>query len=254
MNRGLKKRFFAMGVFLIAVGLFPRALPAFAEMSPAEMLQKSDEARGNTDGIQWDISMDALEEGRAQHREMQVTARGYNCLIETLAPANVKGQKMLMLDRNMWFAKPGLSKAVPISPRQKLMGTAANGDIASTNYSGDYNIAGTAEETVDNDPCLVFDLQAVDNRATYDRIRYWVSKKRLVGIRAEFYTVSGKMLKTAAFAYDNRISLDGRPREFISRMTITSAVIQDDVTTITYNQPVIRKVADAVFNLNLLTR
>lgn len=249
-----KKQLLMVMIVLPVMGICCQSFPVFAEMSPKEVLQRSDEARGNADGIQWDISMDAMEEGREQHRELQVTARGYNSLVETLAPANVKGQKMLMQDRNMWFAKPGLSKAVPISPRQKLMGTAANGDIASTNYSGDYNITGTADETVDNDPCLVFDLQAVDNRATYDRIRYWVSKKRLVGVKAEFYTVSGKMFKTATFEYGNIITLSGKPREFISQMTITSAIIQSDVTAINYSKPVLKKVSDAVFNLNLLTK
>ena len=106
-----------------------------------------------------------------------------------------------MLDRNMWFAKPGLSKAVPISPRQKLLGGAANGDIASTNYAGDYKIVQTSEDTFNNEPCYLLDLSAVDKKATYDRIKYWISKERLVGVKAEFYTVSGKLFKTATFEY-----------------------------------------------------
>ena len=38
---------------------------------------------------------------------------------------------------------------------------------------------------------------AVDKKATYDRIKYWISKERLAGVKAEFYTVSGKLFKTA---------------------------------------------------------
>jgi hypothetical protein len=175
-------------------------------------------------------------------------------LAEFLAPPNVKGQKLLMLDRNMWFAKPGLSKAVPISPRQKLMGGAANGDIASTNYAGDYKIVQTSEDVANNEPCYLFELNAVDNRATYDRIKYWISKERLVGVKAEFYTVSGKMFKTATFEYKNSITIDGKPREFISKMVITSAIVKEDVTTMNYRKVAIRKVSDSIFNLNLLTR
>lgn len=254
MSRQFKKECLAIWVLFL---FFCPGVPAplvHAEISQTEMLQKADEARGNADGIQWEITMDAMENGREQHRELQVVARGYNSLVETLAPANVKGQRLLMQDRNMWFAKPGLSKAVPISPRQKLMGTAANGDIASTNYAGDYKIVGAEEDTVQNEPCLVMDLQAIDSRATYDRIKYWISKKRLVGLKAEFYTVSGKMFKTAVFEYQNSITINGKPREFISRMIITSAIITADVTTINYSKPSIKKVADAAFNLNLLTR
>ena len=225
-----------------------------AQMNPKEMLKKADEARGNAEGIQWDIVIDAIEGGREQHRKYRVYARGYNSLADTLSPANIKGQKLLMQDRNMWFAKPGLSKAVPISPRQKLMGGAANGDIASTNYSDDYKITHVTEGKVDDEPCLVLDLKAVDSRATYDQIKYWISRERIVGLKAEFYTVSGKMFKTATFEYDNSITIDEKPREFISKMTITNAVIKTDVTTLSYSKPVIKKVSDSIFNLNLLTR
>lgn len=230
------------------------ASAVFAQMTPKEMLQKADEARGNAEGIQWEISIDSVEGGRKQHRTLRVNARGYNSLADTLAPANVKGQKLLMRDRNMWFAKPGLSKAVPISPRQKLMGGAANGDIASTNYAGDYKIIHTAESKVNDEACLLLDLKAVDSRATYDRIKYWISRDRLVGLKAEFYTVSGKMFKTAIFEYKNSIAINEKPREFISKMIITGAIIKEDVTIMRYSNPVFKKVSDATFNLNLLMR
>lgn len=225
-----------------------------AQMSPGEMLQKADEARGNLEGIQWDISMDSIENGREQNRKLKVAAKGYNSLVTTLAPGNVKGQKLLMQDRNMWFAKPGLSKPVPISPRQKLLGTAANGDIAATNYSGDYKIISHENGQFNKEPCVIMHLKAIDSRATYDRIKYWVSQDRLVGLRAEFYTVSGKMFKSAEFEYKNNVTIKDQPREFISKMIITSAIIKDDVTVLRYSKPSLKKLSDATFNLNLLTR
>lgn len=254
MGQQFKKQLFLITgiVFVICLGILPPT--AQAEMTNKEILQKSDEARGSMEGIQWDITMDAIENGREQHRELRVVAKGYNSLIKTLAPGNVKGQKLLMQDRNMWFAKPGLSKPVPISPRQKLMGTAANGDIASTNYAGDYKIVSAETGKANNEPCVVMNLQAIDNRATYDKIKYWISKNRIVGLKAEFYTVSGKMFKTATFEYDNSVTVNDQPREFISKMIITSAIIKEDVTVIKYSKPLLKKVTDAVFNINLLTK
>jgi len=254
MKNRFDKRFLIAIIFVVICCLSFSTSTARAQMSPKEMLQKADEARGNAEGIQWEISIDSIEGGRKQHRTMRVNARGYNSLAATLAPANIKGQKLLMQDRNMWFAKPGLSKAVPISPRQKLMGGAANGDIASTNYSGDYKITHTTESKVGGEDCLILDLQAVDSRATYDRIKYWISRERIVGVKAEFYTVSGKMFKTATFEYKNSMTINEKPREFISKMIITSAIIKEDVTTMNYNNAVLKKVSDATFNLNLLTR
>jgi hypothetical protein len=254
MSQKFKKQCFVILGFILVAFLSVSAPMVNAEISDKEMLQRSDEARGNKEGIQWVISMDSMENGREQQRKLRVTAKGYNSLIDTLAPGNVKGQKLLMQDRNMWFAKPGLSKAVPISPRQKFMGTAANGDIASTNYAGDYKIVSTQEDTINDEACLVMNLQAIDSKATYDRIKYWVSKDRLLGLKSEFYTVSGKMFKTAIFEYHNSVTLNEQPRNFISKMIITSAIVKDDVTVIKYSKPSLKKVSDAAFNLNLLTQ
>lgn len=240
-------------VTLLSLSVF--SAPGFsASHSAKEILEKSDQARGNVEGVEWEIEMSSVEEGRQQERTIKVTARGFNSLAEFIAPANVKGQKILMIDRNMWFVKPGLSKAVPISPRQKLMGGASNGDIASTNYAGDYQVVEASEEIVNGEPCYLFDLGANDKKVTYDRIKYWISKERMVGVKAEFFTVSGKMFKTAVFEYGNTISLNGKPQIFISKMTITNAVMKNDVTTMLYKKALVKKVPDSTFNLNLLLK
>ena len=225
-----------------------------AEMSPQEILAHTDRARGNVEGIEWTVDMESIEGGRNQERTLTVKARGDNSLAEFITPPKVKGQKFLMIDRNMWFVKPGLSKPVPISPRQKLMGGAANGDIASTNYAGDYESASISEDVVNDEPCYVLDLKATNKKATYDRIKYWVSKKRLVGVQADFFTVSGKRFKSATFEYHNNISIHDHTRPFVSKMIIMDAVIQDHVTTMSYGKVTIKKIPDSTFNLNLLMR
>lgn len=238
---------------LALAGTLP-ATPARSDLNPGEILTKADEARGNAEGMEWQIDIRSVEGGKEQERVLKVAARTFNSLAEFRSPANVKGEKILMIDRNMWFAKPGLSKAVPISPRQKLLGGAANGDIASTNYAGDYRVARAAEDSFEGEPCYLFDLEAVDKKVTYDRIRYWISKERLVGIKAEFYTVSGKLFKTATFEYGHTVNLDGRVRPFISKMTITNAVVKEDVTTMHYSKARFGRIPDSVFNLNLLVK
>ena len=250
--RLVRKYLTVLGVSIVcSVGFV--LFPAHA-MTPEEILKKSDEARGNSDGMEWEIAMTSVERDREYKRTIKVSVRNFKSLAEFLAPANVKGRKMLMVDRNMWFTKPGLSKAVPISPRQKLLGGVANGDIASTNYAGDYKITQASEENVGKEQCYLFELVAVDKKTTYDRIKYWISKERLVGVKAEFYTVSGKMFKTAVFEYGNSIAVGGVQRPFISRMIITNAVMKEDVTTMTFHKVVFKEIPDSMFDLNLLTR
>jgi hypothetical protein len=252
--RKLNRRCLLMIAFILYAGLSLAAVTLHAEINPQEILKKADTARGNEDGIEWEIDIISVERGRQQQRLLKVKARNYNSLAEFLSPANVKGEKLLMIDRTMWFVKPGLSKAVPISPRQKLLGGASNGDIASTNYAGDYKIVAVSEEIYAGEACYVFDLAAINKRVTYDRIKYWISKERLVGVKSDFYTVSGKLFKTATFEYKNNESLNDRPRLFISKMVITNATVNEDVTTMNYQNVLFRKIPDSTFNLNLLLR
>lgn len=248
------KKFLTVVFVMLLSGIVFCSRPVFAEMTPKEILEKSDEARGSVKGIVWEIKLESIENGRKQSRTLKIKARDFNSLAEFISPPKVKGRKLLMIDRNMWFIKPGLRKPVPISPRQKLMGSASNGDIASTNYAGDYDATLVSEDTVKGELCYLLDLTAINKKVTYDRIKYWVSKKRLVGVKAEFFTVSGKIFKSATFEYGNSIPIEGKPKPFVSKMIITDAVIKENVTTMTYSKIRLKKIPDSTFNLNLLVR
>jgi len=245
---------FAMMLMIVFGGIFLAMTSVNAEMTPEQVLEQADLARGNVLGVEWKIHIVSIERGRQQDQTLKIKARGFNILAETLSPPKLKGRKILMIDRNMWFIKPGLRKPVPISPRQKLMGGASNGDLASTNYSGDYKVASVSHETLGDESCYLFDLMAANKKTTYDRIRYWISEKRLVGVKAEFFTVSGKMFKTAVFEYDNRIHNGDASQVFISKMVITDAVMKKNITTMSYSDVKIKKIPEAAFNLNLLVR
>ena len=226
-----------------------------ADMAAAVIaLQASDRSRGNVSGIQWDIDIESITAKRTQKNKLTVLVKDTNCLAQYLTPARIRGQKLLMQDRNMWFIKPGLSKPVPISPRQKLLGGASNGDIASTNYAGDYTIETVEDENFNNDPCFVYELKAKNKKVTYDRIRYWVSKKRQIGLKAQFFTLSGKMFKTALFEYAHTIGINGQDRPFVSKMIIENAMAEDEKTIMLYHDIQIKEINASAFNLNLLGR
>jgi hypothetical protein len=229
------------------------------DMSAADILKESDYARGGGyPGIVMNIDMQASntadEEGEGQVRNVQVSAAGTNSLVDFLEPPKVKGKRILMIGRNMWFITIGLRKAVPISPRQRLLGQAANGDVASTNYTGDYTPTLLPDQIVNGEPCYVLDLKAANQWVTYDRIVYWISKKLLVGIKAEFYTVSGKLFKTATFEYNNHLDYQNKTRRFISKMVITDAININDRTEMIYKVPQVREIPPEDFNLQSLLR
>lgn len=241
--------FLAGSLSLIAPGA------AAAEPTAEELLQESDRARGAAEtGISWEINLETFEGTNNNKVRYLVKVKGVDALAEATEPARNKGEMYLFNDRTIWFFKPGLKKPVAISARQKLMGQAANGDIASTNYFRDYagKIVGT--EKVAGEDAWKMELKAKAKNVTYDGIRYWISKKTRLGIKAEFITVSGEMFKSATFEYGNSVMAGDKSYPFISKMTIVDAVNVKNKTVFSYFVPKSDKHPDSIFNVNNLLR
>lgn len=242
-------------VVLVAWALFCIGPAHSTPPSADELLLLADRARGaQLPGIEWTIDVLAVENGSEHGREVLVRAKDDRSLVQFLAPPKMRGQKMLMSGQNMWFIRDGLRKPVPISPRQRLIGEASNGDIASTNYSGDYEPTLLREERIDGQPCYVLELKATNRWVTYDRILYWVEKDRKLGLKAEFFTVSGRLIKSARFEYDNVIQHHGESLPFVSQMVIRDAINPGNVTTLRYGSIRIRSLSARDFSLDLLMR
>lgn len=235
---------------LLAALLCCLAATARAAPDADALLRSSDQARGGgLPGIVWTIRLESRDGDRQlEPQRLEVRATDDASVAETLEPARFRGGKILQVGRNMWITKTGLSKPVPVSPRQRMTGQAANGDIAATNYVADYQPTLAGQETVDGEDCHVLELAARHKRATYDRVRYWVSRARGVAVRAEFYSLSGKLLKTARFEYGNEIRHQGRRIPFVSRMVIRDALV-DAETDMRYEAVAVRNVPASTFDL-----
>ena len=248
-------RLFMTGIFLAGLAVSSNSFSA--EPTAEEILKDADRGRGSsavTDGIAWDVIVESNDGSTKNSLTYAVKVKGADALAEATAPARNKGETMLFNDRNIWFFKPGLKKPVAISPRQKLMGQASNGDIASTNYARDYDGTISGSEKVDDQDTWKIELKAKAKNVTYDRIRYWVSKKDRVGIKADFLTVGGDLFKKATFEYKNKLNAGGKQIPFVSKMTITDAVNANAKTILNYKSPKPSKLPDATFNVNNLVR
>ncbi len=224
--------------------------------SATEILRRADEARGSMEGVVWSVDVHSVSGRREESLSFSVSNRAYDFLAVYTAPPRQRDARLLMVNRNMWFFRPGLSRAVPISQRQRLLGQAAYGDLASTNYAEEYTPERLPDETLDDRLCFVFDLRAKpDMRTTYDHIIYWIEQETGLGVKARFFTVSGKEIKIARMQYDHVIEdEDGNEQPFISKMTIQDALLSDAVTTIRFGVPDQRPLPDSTFDLNLFTQ
>lgn len=243
----IERRYFWMGILLLWSGM------ACAAPDAQSILKHSDQARGGgLPGIVWEITLRSRDGDKVDEpQRLIVKAVDESSVAETQEPARFKGSKILQVGRNMWLTKPGLSKPIPISPRQRMSGQASNGDIAATNYAGDYDAQMDGEESIDGEACYVLNLSAKHKRATYDKIRYWVSVKRGVAVKAEFLSVSGKLLKTARFEYSNTIDYRGQRIPFVSRMSIRDAMV-DAETEMVFGTIKVRQIPAYEFDLGQL--
>jgi outer membrane lipoprotein-sorting protein len=156
-----------------------------------------------------------------------VLTKGFDkTLIKILAPATEHGNSLLMVGHDLWAFISNVSQPVRISFQQRLLGDVANGDLARANFVGDY----TPTILKQNDRYYVLDLTAKTEEVTYGRILLEVEKKTYRPVKAQFFAVSGKLLKTGS--YEGYRSLAGAVRP--TRLVFDSPVVKDQKSVITY--------------------
>lgn len=191
------------------------------EAQDAALLQ-AEQSRGvmtGGTGVQWTVSVS----GEKSAKFVAVSQNG-KVFAEVVEPADATGRKYLAeSDGDMWFWKPGISRPVSVSKRQRLSGNAAIGDIASTSFVDGYKLDGQEDGEVGGEAATIYTLKANSLGDTYAKIRYWVTKSGNLGKKAEFYAKSGNLLRTSTMEYGN--SANGRP-------LLSTMVIQDGSKTI----------------------
>ena len=171
------------------------ALPIFAN-DANDILTRSDAYRGSLDSFSIDVELTSFEGAKSESSKFRVYGKGSDrSVVEFLAPASDKGRYLLMLRDAMWIYLPSSSRPIRISPMQRLMGQASNGDVARTSFAVDYH---AKSATQDGDSWLL-ELEAKDASMSYKRIRLWIDRATYEPRRADFYVASGKLLKRAHY-------------------------------------------------------
>jgi len=238
---------------LIGAGLVSFSMGAVSEEQLA-LLRDAEGARGDLDGvgIAWIVEATSEEKGEVKKMKIRVVTQASKVFAEILEPEKSKGLKYVVADGKMWYHRPNLSRPVPISRRQRVIGRAAVGDIAAMSFLNDYSVEASEKGEYGGEECLVFDLEEKSKAANYPRIRYWVSTKRRVGVKAEFYTVSGARLRTATMKYENLLKVGEREQVFLSEMVVTEEMGTAKETKLVYAEHVIDEFPDELFDYTKL--
>jgi outer membrane lipoprotein-sorting protein len=176
-------------------------------------------------------------------------------LIRYIAPARDANKLILFSGKDLWFYDPSSKASIQLSPQQRLLGQASNGDVVTVNLAKDYQATTATEEDVkDGDQktkhCYKVAMQQKTPDATYDHIEMWIEVANSHPVKARFYAESGKLLKTAYYRrYEKQLGID-RPTETV----IIDGLDPNWVTVMRYSDLVKRDVPDAWLQRDYLPR
>lgn len=235
-----------------ASGSGQQTVPANDETLAATIVQKADEIRFPAEGFEVGITINSrTSEGPSDPRKYRVLSKGNeNTIVMITEPASERGQIMLMKGRDLWLFLPAVSQPVRLPLAQRLTGAVSNGDLARANFAGDYKPQLLRTETIDGVPMYLLELTAVDRSVTYHRVLYWVRQSNYWPHKAEFYSLSDRLLKTCLYQRFEKMAGRERP----TRLTMRDALRAGEESVLDYYDMKLRDLPDKVFTKDYLKR
>ncbi|HUJ87468.1 MAG TPA: outer membrane lipoprotein-sorting protein [Burkholderiales bacterium] len=249
-------KFLVLAVFLIVSGV------AAADPSAQQIVAASDKVRNPGQPFRLTSTLQEYVAGQPRDRVVltvyakeDAATRQFKNLVRYVAPPRDAGKMVLLDGTRMWFYDPASKVSIRISPQQRLIGQASNGDVLTVNLARDYKASIAGEDTVkDADrqerACWRLELSAATDDAIYSRIEYWVERSSFRPVKGKYYSDSGRLLKIAYYhAFRDELGAP-RPTETI----IIDAVDPNLVTTMTSSDYRFETIPEAWFQREFLPR
>jgi len=179
----------------------------------------------------------------------------YRSLVRFAAPQRDAGKLLLKNGNDLWFYDPSSQASIRLSPQQRLLGQASNGDVLTVNLAKDYQAEVKGEEDLADGERVLrrsykLGLTAASPDVTYHRIEMWVDASSSRPIKARFFAESGHLLKTAYYRkFQSQLGRE-RPTEVV----IIDGLDPAWVTVMRYADYAWRDVPDAWLQRDFLPR
>ncbi len=233
-----------------------------AALDAQALLSESDAIRNPSRPFSLVVSLTEYTQGKqTDGNSLQVWSRAeagsgqFRSLLRFVAPARDADKLMLKSGNDLWFHDPASQASIRISPQQRLLGQAANGDVVTVNFAQGYKAKIEAEEDVqDGDRqtrhAIRLSLEAVVPDVTYAGADMWLDATNHRPIKAKFYSETHRILKTAFYRrYEEQLGAV-RPTEIV----IIDGVNPSLVTVMRYADFTARDVPESWFQRDILTR
>jgi outer membrane lipoprotein-sorting protein len=196
-------------IFTLLVLVFG-VMHAAAAPSADEILAASDAIRNPGKSFSLTVTLTEFQAGKqvdtstlTSYSRTQASGQ-YASLVRFVLPARDAGKLMLKNGNDMWFYDPTNKASVRLSPQQRLLGQASNGDVATVNLAKDYKPTLVGEEEVQDGErkkrkAHKLALTSVAPDATYASIEMWVDVENSRPIKARFFAESQRLLKTVYY-------------------------------------------------------
>ena len=162
------------------------------------LLQKADAARAIGNSFEFRLKIEDFSgDEKKQSAVMSGFAKGDDkTLVQYEEPASMKGKRLLMADNDFYVFLPATRRPVRMTPSQRLMGQASNGDVMSVRFQTDYSASLGGEEAVKTENgetrCAVLELNAKRKGTTNSRITLRIDAESGYPVQAECIALSGK--------------------------------------------------------------
>ena len=246
----------------VSLFLFALAAPGAAAVDGQAALAASDAIRNPQQPFSVTITLTEFEKGvQVETSTFQGFARTleaggqFASLLRYLQPARDSGKLMLKSGSDMWFFDPASKASIRVSPQQRLMGQAANGDVVTVNFASDYKVTSSSEDDITDGErrprkAQKLLLVATNENATYGSIELWLDAERHAPIKVQFLSDSGRLLKTAFYRRFQRQLGADRPTETV----IIDGLRPTSVTIVRFSDYTARKIPVTWFQRDHLPR
>ncbi len=252
MFNGSGTRAFFIRIMLIFWAIYsPGSLGAAEPPSANVIPQLIDDARGGIRGMEWKLRVISQGVNGIQEFKAFTKVRGYYSVSSVETPQHLRGAKIFTAKDKLWFWKPGQSLPVPVTRQQNLLGPISYGDIVGFDYTKNYKAKFIGEEEIEGKSAWVYLLEAITPIAPYQSLIYWLDQQDLLGLKTDFYSASGKKLRTARMKYENTIIVNGKAAPSISEIIFTNELVNHEIVTVFFIDPVVKDIPDNDFNLKI---
>lgn len=248
-------------ISLLPFGLFVPSVFSSTKSAQA-LLAASDEVRNPGRPF---VTTITLTEFRAGRRVDGNTLVSYSRVLERdgqfatllrfVKPTRDAGKLMLRNGNDMWFFDPNTHASVRLSPQQRLIGQAANGDVVTVNLARDYRAMLLREEEIQDGEhrmrqTHLLELTASTEDAVYGRIHFWIDRQNYWPVKGRFFSDTGRLLKTVFYRrFETQL---GRKRP--TEMIIIDGVDPQSVTVMRLSEWSLRDIPVTWFQREFLPR